>query len=102
MRGVDLMARPFSHSPASGRVWWRAAYWAFAAVVLAGVFIAERMTDQVNWLAGDYLAAALLLVLTGAAIEAAFRLWKRPVVRGVAVVAIFAGLAIVWALLATR
>lgn len=73
--------------------------WSLAAAVLLVPAVAMQFTHEVNWGAGDFLAAALLLGLAGFGLEVAARLprrrWRR---RGALLVV--AALALVWAELA--
>ncbi len=73
--------------------------WSLAAAVLLVLAVAMIFTTEVNWGAGDFLAAALLPGLAGFGLEVAARLprqrWRR---RGA--VLVVAALALVWAELA--
>jgi hypothetical protein len=62
--------------------------------------VAKQFTAEANWGAGDLLAAAALLGLTGLAIEGAVRTAKTPLMRVVLALAAVAMLVLVWAELA--
>jgi hypothetical protein len=73
--------------------------WSLASALLLLPALAMQFSTEVNWGPGDFLAAALLLGLTGFGLEVAARLprrrWRR---RGAMLVV--AALALVWAELA--
>lgn len=94
------MSKLLTDNGASGRAWWRAAYWGIAAVILASAFIATNLSDEVTWTLGDFAVAAVLLALTGLAIEAAFRLIATPLMRALAVAGSLFAMIVLWMLLA--
>ncbi len=51
--------------------------WRLAAVLLLAPAIAMQFTPEVNWGPGDFLAAALLLGVTGVSLEIAAALPRR-------------------------
>lgn len=73
--------------------------WGLAAAVLLLPAMAMQFTADVNWGAGDFLAAALLLGFTGFGMEVAARLPRRPWRRR-GMLLVMAALALVWAELA--
>jgi hypothetical protein len=78
----------------------RIAGWGGAIVLLLLPLIAMQFTDEVNWMPGDFSAAALLLGATGVAMEAVFRKstnWTYRIAGGIAA---GSGLLLVWAVLA--
>lgn len=52
---------------------WRIAGWGFAVLLLLVPLAAMRVTDEVNWTAGDFIFAAVLLGSVGVAFEWAVR-----------------------------
>ena len=52
---------------------WRIAGWGSALALLLLPAVAMQFTDEVNWTAFDFLAAALMLLFLGGAIEFAMR-----------------------------
>lgn len=53
---------------------WRIAGWSAAAALLALPAIAMQFTDEVDWTGGDFIVAAVLLLVTGLAAEGGLRL----------------------------
>lgn len=76
----------------------RKAGWSLAAALLLAPAIAMQFTREMNWGAGDFVAAALIIGGIGLGLEAAARLQGRTRVI-VGALAVLAGLA-VWAELA--
>ena len=74
----------------------RRAGWSLAAAILAVPAIAMQFSTEVNWGPGDFIAAALLLGLTGLALEVAAALPRARWRRGGALLAI-AALLLIWA-----
>ncbi|NTS63778.1 hypothetical protein HRV97_01215 [Sphingomonas sp. HHU CXW] len=74
----------------------RAMWLAFAALLIAPL-IAMRLTPEVNWTTSDFAAAALLLGTLGLAVDVATRLLHRPHARRLAIAAVTAAVALVWA-----
>lgn len=95
------MLKPASHV-ASGRDWWRAAYWGFAAVVLSAAFIGTRVSEAVRWTGFDFAFAAVMFGVTGLALEIALRRIERPGLRAVVSLSIFVLLALIWGALALQ
>lgn len=81
---------------------YRSMLWVVA--VTAGVLmvpaVAMRFTDEVQWGAGDFLVAAVLLLMAGAVLVGIARHVKRSGLRWLASAAVLAVLALVWAELA--
>ncbi|MBF9152529.1 hypothetical protein [Novosphingobium jiangmenense] len=84
--------------------WLRPVGWGAAAFLLllpmVGMLFEDRLHWGVNWTAGDFLAAAVLLGGTGAALEVAVRLSGNLAYRAGAFLGIGAALVLVWANLA--
>lgn len=84
--------------------WLRPTGWALAAILLllpmVGMLFESRLHWGVNWTARDFLAAAVLLGGTGAALEVAVRLSGNLAWRAGAFIGIGAALVLVWANLA--
>ncbi len=79
---------------------WRIAGWTAAAALLALPAIAMQFTDEVDWTAGDFVAAAVLLGLLGAGLEWALRTARNwPRFLGLAL-AVFTAFFTVWSNLA--
>ena len=79
---------------------WRVACWSAAAALLALPAIAMLFTHEVDWTAGDFAFAAILLGVTGLAAEGALRVsdtWPQLIGYGLA---ILAALLTVWSNLA--
>ncbi len=73
----------------------------FVGALLVIPFAAMKMgVDGVNWTALDFVAAAIMLLGAGFAVEVALRVVKRFECRIAACVAILLALAVVWAELA--
>ncbi len=53
---------------------WRIAGWSAAAALLALPAIAMQFTQEVDWTAGDFAAAGIILLITGLAAEGGLRL----------------------------
>lgn len=79
---------------------WRVGGWGLAGAALLAPALAMEVTDEVAWGPEDFLAAALLLGLTGLAIEGVVRLVRPGRARMAAVVAVVLGLLLIWAELA--
>lgn len=77
-----------------GRRWsrWRVAAWSAAALVLLIPLIAMQFSDDVDWTAGDFIFAALLLISVGIPFELVVRKTEDAAYRagaGVALVTAF-------------
>lgn len=81
---------------------WRWAMWGAVAALLVAPLVAMRFTDEVNWTAADFAAAALLLGGAAALIEVAVRTLRTPAARAAAGVAILLALGLVWGELAVQ
>lgn len=69
---------------------------AVVAVILLIPFIAMQFTSEVTWSVSDFVAAGILLVGAGVAIELALRFVTKTSHRVAACVAILAILAVIW------
>lgn len=79
---------------------WRLALWGGIAGVLALPAVAMQFSREVNWGPGDFLAAALLLGLTGLGLELAARAPLSRRLRIAAALALVVMLLLIWAELA--
>ena len=79
---------------------WRCIFLTWAATVLGAPLIAMAFTDEVQWAAGDFLAAVLLLGSAYAALEMSSRLLKSYRSRVIAAAIVLLALLAVWAHLA--
>ncbi|WP_120077177.1 hypothetical protein [Aurantiacibacter odishensis] len=71
---------------------WRIAGWSAAAALLALPAIAMQFTDEVDWTAGDFVFAGLLLLAAGLAAEFALRMarsWLDLIGLGLAIATAF-------------
>lgn len=76
---------------------WRIAGWSAIAALLALPAIAMRFTDEVQWTAGDFLFAAILLIALGIGLEVSVRLARsRAHMAGLAIAAL-TGFLTMWA-----
>ena len=76
---------------------WRAVGWTLAALVLLIPLVAMQVGSAVNWSVGDFLFAALLIGLVGAAFELTVRASPNRSYRGGVASALAASFLIVWA-----
>ncbi|MEQ8435471.1 MAG: hypothetical protein RIA71_14660 [Oceanicaulis sp.] len=74
--------------------------WISAGLILLAPAIAMRFTPQVNWTVDDFIAAGLMLGVTGLAMEAVLRASPRWGYRIAGAIAAASGLMLVWASLA--
>lgn len=74
--------------------------WVFALALLLAPALAMQFTSDVNWGAEDFAAFALMIGLTGLALEAGVRLVRKPWHRALLVGAIALAFLFVWAELA--
>jgi hypothetical protein len=79
---------------------WRVAGWTTAAAVLIAPAVAMRFTDEVQWTALDFGAAALLLGALGGGLEWLFRRGGGAAYRLGAGLAAFATFGLIWVNLA--
>lgn len=75
---------------------WRAAGWSVAALLLALPLVAMQFTAEVNWTAGDFLFAALLIGSVGLAFELTVRVTRSRWFRAGIAVALAASFLTVW------
>ncbi len=81
-----------------GRGWsrWRIAGWGVAGLILLAPLVAMQLTDEVQWTAGDFAFAAILLGGVGGAFELAVRKTGDAAYRAAAGVALGAMLLLIW------
>jgi hypothetical protein len=79
---------------------WRTAGWGTAGGILLLPLLAMLFTDEMNWGAEDFVAAALLLGSVGLLFEAAVRVVRAPRARVAIGLTLLAALLLVWAELA--
>lgn len=75
---------------------WRVAGWGAAAALLLLPAVAMRFTSEVDWTPGDFLAAALMLLFLGGAIELAVRVARTLPGRAGLMIAGFAAFFTFW------
>ena len=75
---------------------WRAAAWSFAGLLLLLPAVAMQFTAEVNWTAGDFIVAALMIGVVGLTIELAVRTSRSLPYRAGVGFAVAASLLIVW------
>jgi hypothetical protein len=76
---------------------WRIAGWSIAATMLLLPLVAMRFTSEVNWTAGDFIFAALLIGMVGLTFELTVRVTPDWAYRGAAAVALAASFLTIWA-----
>lgn len=85
-------------SAGEGRAgFWRVAAWSAAALILALPLLAMQVSDEVNWTAGDFIVAGLMIGIVGLAYELTVRVtgdWTR---RAATASALAAAFLLVWA-----
>ena len=79
---------------------WRIFGWGSAIGLILLPLIAMQFTTEANWTMSDFIAAGLMIGLTGAALELAVRASPNPWGRAGAAVMIFTSLLLVWVNLA--
>ena len=75
---------------------WRALGWTTAALLLLLPWVAMQFTNEVNWQAGDFMVAAVLLGGLGIAFELAVRRTRNMAYRGGAALALLTAFLLVW------
>ena len=75
---------------------WRAAAWSFAGLLLLLPAVAMQFTAEVNWTAGDFIVAALMLGVVGLTIELAVRTSRSLPYRAGVCFAVAASFLIAW------
>lgn len=76
---------------------WRTVGWSLAALILLAPLVAMQLTTGVNWTVGDFLFAALMIGVVGAAFELTVRVSPNHSFRGGVAAALAASFLIVWA-----
>lgn len=79
---------------------WRLALWGGIAAVLAVPAVAMQFSREVNWGSEDFLAAAVLLGLTGLALELAAMARLGRFAKQVIAAAVIVAMLAIWAQLA--
>ena len=79
---------------------YRIVFAALSCALLALPLVAMQFTREVNWQAGDFAVAALLLLVLGSMIELALRFVTGRTLRAAVIALSFAGFFFVWAMLA--
>ncbi|MBJ3785776.1 hypothetical protein [Devosia sediminis] len=79
---------------------WRVGGWGLAGLLLLVPLLAMQVTDAVNWGAGDFLMAAVLLAATGVGLELVIRYLRDPRHRWIAGCCVVLVAVLVWAELA--
>jgi hypothetical protein len=79
---------------------WRLALWGAIVALLALPAVAMQFTREVNWGPGDFVAAAVLLGLTGLGLELAARAPIGRAARLFAAALVLLALLVIWAQLA--
>ena len=79
-----------------GLRWLRPLGWGLAAALLATPLVAMQFTRDVEWQAGDFLFAAIMLGGVGLAVELAVRISSNSSYRIAAGTGLAAGLMLVW------
>lgn len=70
--------------------------WTAVAIILLLPAIAMQLTDEVDWSAGDFMAAGVLLIGTGLLAELVVRRTRDNAYRAGAAIALFATLLLAW------
>ena len=78
------------------RLPWRAIAWAIASLPLIVPAVAMRLTDEVNWSAGDFVFAAVLVLAVGLPLDLAVRKSSDLAYRAGAALALGTAFLIVW------
>lgn len=75
---------------------WRIVGWSAAALILLLPLVAMQFTDEVNWTAGDFAFAALLILAVGVPFELVVRKTGNAAYRAGAGMALAAGFLLLW------
>lgn len=76
---------------------WRPVLWAAVAGCLLCPLLAMQVTDEINWTAFDFIAAAVLLIGAALAFELTARLPLSQRLRAIVVLVIVAAFTLLWA-----
>lgn len=76
---------------------WRIAGWSLAASLLLLPAVAMQFTQEVNWTAGDFIFAALLIGFVGISYELTVRVTSNWAHRGAVIAALAATFLTIWA-----
>lgn len=87
-----------STTPAIRR--YRAVFLALSLGLIALPLVAMAITDEVSWLAGDFLVFAAMLLALGVVIEIAIRFAPGRMIRAATIALSIAAFAFVWMMLA--
>lgn len=90
MAGEETMRERSGANP------WRIAGWSIAALILLLPLIAMRFTSEVNWTAGDFIFAALLMGIVGVALELTVRMTRSSAHRAGVAAALATAFLTVW------
>lgn len=91
------MAKEADCSGGRGRVPWRVLGWGTAAFLLLLPLAAMQVTAEVNWTAGDFIFAALMIGVVGVSYELTVRVTRDWAHRSAVVAALAAAFLTVWA-----
>lgn len=91
MTGNDLASRRPAGSP------WRIAGWSIAVLILLLPLVAMRFTSEVNWTAGDFIFAALLIGGVGVTFELTVRVTRNWAHRAGVAAALATAFLTIWA-----
>lgn len=79
---------------------YRAVFAVLAMALLAVPLVAMQLSKDVSWSLGDFLAAVMLLLALGTALEIAIRFAPSRAVRAAGVALALAAFVFIWAMLA--
>ncbi|MGD8496332.1 MAG: hypothetical protein PVF05_09100 [Gemmatimonadales bacterium] len=79
-----------------GRIPWRVVGWSAAALILLLPLVAMQFTDEVNWTAGDFAFAALLILAVAVPSELVVRKTGDAAYRAGAGIALATGFLLLW------
>lgn len=79
-----------------GAIPWRIVGWGVAALILITPLIAMQFTREVNWTAGDFVFASVLILAVGIPLELVVRKTGNAAYRAGAGLALAAGFLLIW------